>query len=76
MPVRRPGRLISLQPDRMTLIVARSFDENATKSLQEAAALDELIDLMLGAKTQQEARALAPRRSRHTASSRSAWSRQ
>lgn len=32
----------------------RAFDENAAKSLQEAAALDELIDLMLSAKSQQE----------------------
>lgn len=39
------------QPARLT---ARSFDSNAAKSLQEAAALDELIDMMLSAKSQQE----------------------
>jgi hypothetical protein len=34
--------------------ITRAFEGNAAKSLQEAAALDELIDVMLSAKSQQE----------------------
>ena len=62
-PVARPCQLlrISSAPQRQQRLVARSFDGNAAKSLQEAAALDELIDLMLSAKSQQEVRRLGRR---------------
>lgn len=35
-------------------LIARSFDGNATKELQEAAKLDELIDMLMAAKNEQE----------------------
>lgn len=41
------------QRTQRRLVVARSF-EDATKSLKETAALDELIDMLLTAKTQQQ----------------------
>ncbi|KAI8471928.1 MAG: hypothetical protein J3K34DRAFT_376301 [Monoraphidium minutum] len=46
---------ISSAPWQPAPLCVRSFsDGNAAKSLQEAAALDQLIDLMLSAKSQQE----------------------
>jgi hypothetical protein len=36
------------------LVLVRSFEGAASKELKEAAALDELIDMMLAAKSQQE----------------------
>jgi len=42
------------QQHRSKYCIARSFDGNALKELQEAAALDELIDMLLNAKTEQE----------------------
>lgn len=52
---RRPAR-------RQLAAAPRSFDGDAAKSLQEAAALDELIDVMLAAKSQQEVRPRGRRR--------------
>eukprot|EP00878_Enallax_costatus_P011323 GHUV01011820.1.p1 GENE.GHUV01011820.1~~GHUV01011820.1.p1 ORF type:complete len:248 (+),score=70.57 GHUV01011820.1:143-886(+) len=42
------------QQQRASLIAVRSFEGEASKALKEAAALDELIDTLLAAKTQQE----------------------
>lgn len=61
--VRRPSarpkqfdRVGPVQQQRASLVVVRSFDGDASKALKEAAALDELIDTLLAAKTQQEVR--------------------
>ncbi|GBF87668.1 hypothetical protein Rsub_00379 [Raphidocelis subcapitata] len=61
------------QQQQQRACVARAgFDANAAKSLQEAAALDELIDLMLSAKSQQEVR--GKRRGRRRGDGRSSGS--
>lgn len=75
-PVQRRQAQISGAPRfaQRTIFIARSFDGNAAKSLQEAAALDELIDLMLTAKSQQEVSGAAvspvPQRARAYCSAR------
>lgn len=50
----RPQRLGQQQQQPRSLSIVQSFDGNAGKALKEAAALDELIDVMLEAKSQQE----------------------
>eukprot|EP00879_Flechtneria_rotunda_P003482 GHRR01003711.1.p1 GENE.GHRR01003711.1~~GHRR01003711.1.p1 ORF type:complete len:319 (+),score=117.10 GHRR01003711.1:119-1075(+) len=42
------------QQQQRNLGMVRSFEGSASKELKEAAALDELIDILLGAKNQQE----------------------
>jgi hypothetical protein len=49
-----PQRLAQQQQQLRSLSIVQSFDGNAGKALKEAAALDELIDVMLEAKSQQE----------------------
>jgi hypothetical protein len=58
-PTQRPRISIAprlTQRQQRPCVARAGFDENAAKSLQEAAALDELIDVMLSAKSQQEVR--------------------
>jgi hypothetical protein len=49
-----PQRLAQQQQQLRSLSIVQSFDGDAGKALKEAAALDELIDVMLEAKSQQE----------------------
>jgi hypothetical protein len=49
-----PQRLGQQQQQTRSLSIVQSFDGDAGKALKEAAALDELIDVMLEAKSQQE----------------------
>lgn len=47
------------QQQLRSLCVAHSFEGDAGKALKEAAALDELLDVLLEAKSQQEVRKAA-----------------
>jgi hypothetical protein len=49
-----PQRWAQQQQQLRSLSIVQSFDGDAGKALKEAAALDELIDVMVEAKSQQE----------------------